>query len=194
MASLRESDPRAANTKLTDDGKYKVYSSSNGEPDIPVNTLHLSCSSDAYRRDDPNYAGFILYAYNGKTDWRLNGINCQTGYIVIRSTREGGDVDRCRSPETPGAVHGAVYKSVFGENPDNKVVGEGFSFMNGEFKGNSNTFNAPLGSNYHDHHKWMSRDGGKCVEKVVELWKSVGEQYEDYLPPCRTWNVHIDFD
>ena len=279
-----------ANTITTFDGTgYKVFSTScSSEPDILVDSIHLSCSSDVYRRDDHRYAGFILYAYDGQMDWTSqNGIHCKTGYIVIRSTRTGGDVDRCNTPETPGQVHGAVYKSVFGQNPD-KVIGEGFSWIDGELKVNSGTFNdtnsdaPPQGPNqegvekwckYNDNpgsnwgdkdgtdggdkdgidggdkdgtdggdkdgtdggakckggtdgkpgpnyqegaakwckhddkkqhvkgykyddddkrppsiRKWMSKEGGKCVQEVVRMWKRAGED-SDRLPSCRNWDV-----
>jgi hypothetical protein len=39
--------------------------------------LH-SCSED--------YVGLVLYAKDGATDWRCNGVHCQAGYIYIRKT------------------------------------------------------------------------------------------------------------
>ena len=48
--------------------------------------------------------------------------------------------------KSPGLVHGAVYRSAFGEEcTERDVNAEGFSVMNGEFKINSGVFNPAQG-------------------------------------------------
>ena len=49
-------------------------------------TMHISCKSDRYQSGH-NYAGVILYQYNGKSDWRTaNETHYKSGYIVIQDT------------------------------------------------------------------------------------------------------------
>ena len=173
-----------ANSERTNDGSFRIVSS-NGDTNITVSTAHLSCSSDVYRGDnDHKYAGFILYAYDGKTDWRLNGIHCKTGYIVIRNTDNGGPVDRYRQGSSGGQIHRAVYKSVFGIDWDNKVVGEGFAWIDGEFAVNSFTSDTSRDNTS----EWMTEEGRKCVKEMLLKWKSAGQEY-CCLPSCRNWSV-----
>ena len=100
-----------------------------GYPEIRVGTVHLSCHSSVYRGPDRNYAGFILYTHDDKSEWTLNGWRCKTGYIVVKDTASP-DVKR-QEGKAEGIVHGAVYKEMFGEDVGN-TVGEAFSVKKGE--------------------------------------------------------------
>ena len=180
-----------ANTAPTDNG-FKIVSWKDSwwgkrmwYTDIYVTTVHLSCSSDVYQGIDHRYAGFILYGYNGETDWKLNGVHCKTGYIVIRDT--DSYAVKQYIGKAAGQVHGAVYMSVFGEDVSDKVVGEGFAWQYGEFKSNSITFNEGT-ERYHDKEKQMSDEGEKCVHEVLQKWALAGLDFHS-LPSTRTWNV-----
>ena len=82
--------------------------------------------------------------------------------------------------EAPGAVHGAVYWSVFGRGADPKrAVGEGFSWQNGSYGWNSGVFNANDDA-YHDGRREISHLARACVEKIMEDWmrnSSIGKTY-----------------
>ena len=145
---------------------------------IDVKTMHISCQSDTYQ-PGRNYAGVIIYQYDGKSEWRTaNNTHCKTGYIVIQDT-DSDDVKKWIGKE-PGAVHGAVYRNAFGESVSEvNVVGEGFALRNGKyelekFEINSSVFNNPQGSMYHDDRRRMHELSEHCVRKVVEYWKTAG--------------------
>ena len=87
--------------------------------------------------------------------------------------------------KSPGQVHGAVYRSAFGEERNPRIViAEGFSVMNGKFKINSGVFN-PAQDGYHDSKKSMNPYTEQCVKKVIDYWK---EAREHFLR-CRNFKV-----
>ena len=152
------------------DEKDKLSITVDGEEEVVVRTMHLSCKSDTTYQSGHNYGGVIIYQYNGKSDWRTaNNTHCQSGYIVIQDT-DSQNVKKWKDKE-PGAVHGAVYRNAFGESVnDAEVVGEGFSYRN-KFEMISRTFNKPENSKYHDKSKDMSKASAHCVRKIVDHWK-----------------------
>ena len=149
--------------------------------DIELKVIHLSCASDAYQKGN-NYAGFILYSHEGKTDWYLNERHCKTGYLVIQNTAKQ-EVQRYVGV-ADGVVHGAVYMNVFGENIGN-TVGEAFSYLDGTFKWRSHSFNTRYPSSYHNQDKEMAEITKKCISKILEEWKAC----EGCLPICRNYKV-----
>ena len=151
---------------------------------IVVETIHISCKSDTFEGKNHNYAGVIIYQYNGKTDWRTaNGTHCKSGYLVIQDT-DSEDVQQWTG-KTDGVVHGPVYRNAFGEVNTSEVIGEGFAIQDGLFKVNSGVFNNPSGSEYHDESKQMSEISIYCIEKVVESWKKAGPRRLE----CRNFPV-----
>ena len=166
-------------TKMPRNESIRILSTS--EADIDVKTMHISCQSDMYQRGH-NYAGVIIYQYDGKSEWRTaNNTRCKSGYIVIQDT-DSENVKKWIGKE-PGAVHGAVYRNAFGESvSEGNVVGEGFAYRNGKcevekFEINSSVFNNPKGSVYHDHRRRMHELSKHCVGKVVEHWKTAGPNW-----------------
>ena len=143
-------------------------------PDSPVVSVHLSSSSDVYK-EGHNYAGFILYSHNGETDWTLNGIHCKSGYMVILDS----DSYRVSSLKgnSPGQIHGAVYKCIFGEDPNGATKGEGFAYYRGDFRWSSGVFNG-LSSLFFGNRK---SDGRDYIYSVLKLWMNSGTE-NDCLP------------
>ena len=87
--------------------------------------------------------------------------------------------------KSPGQVHGAVYRSAFGEECNARIViAEGFSVMNGEFKINSRVFN-PTQDGYHDSEKSMHPETSQCIKKVVDYWKEASKHFLR----CRNFKV-----
>lgn len=145
-------------------------------PSFSVETIHISCKSDAYQGPYYSYAGILIYSCNGLSEWQTaNGTRCKSGYLVIMDTGTKKVMDY--QGTSPGLVHGAVYRSAFGEECTvRKVVAEGFSVMNGEFKINSGVFN-PAQDGYHDNQRSMHPLSAECIKSVVEHWMAAGEQF-----------------
>ena len=143
---------------------------------IDVKTMHISCQSDTYQPGH-NYAGIIIYQYDGKSEWRTaNNTHCKSGYIVIQDT-DSENVKKWIGKE-PGAVHGAVYRNAFGESVKGReVIGEGFAYRNGKCEINSSVFNNPKDSGYHDNRRRMHELSEHCVGKIVEHWKTSGSSW-----------------
>ena len=157
------------------DEKDKLSITVDGEEKVVVRTMHLSCKSDTYQSGH-KYGGVIIYQYNDKSDWRTaNGTHCKSGYVVIQDT-DSENVRKWTGKE-PGAVHGAVYRSAFGESVrEAHVVGEGFSYRN-KFEMVSRSFNKPENSKYHDKSKDLSKASAHCVRKIVDHWKEGGSSW-----------------
>eukprot|EP00747_Dinoflagellata_sp_TGD_P003597 gnl/TRDRNA2_/TRDRNA2_109260_c0_seq1.p1 gnl/TRDRNA2_/TRDRNA2_109260_c0~~gnl/TRDRNA2_/TRDRNA2_109260_c0_seq1.p1 ORF type:complete len:135 (-),score=12.52 gnl/TRDRNA2_/TRDRNA2_109260_c0_seq1:209-613(-) len=100
----------------------------------------------------------ILYQYEGSNDWQLNGIHCISGYVYIKATRNITHIT-----SFAGQVHGKLYKSLFGMEPES-VVGTGFAFQNGQWKWNSYVFNTTL-DGYHD----LERTAGEFEQQMIML-------------------------
>ena len=145
-------------------------------PSFPFETIHISCKSDAYQGTDYCYAGVIIYSCDGKSKWQTaNGTRCKSGYVVIMDTSTK-EVKKYQG-KSPGLVHGAVYRSAFGEEcTERDVNAEGFSVMNGEFKINSGVFN-PAQDGYHDIKKYMHKLSARCIKKVVDKWMEAADDF-----------------
>ena len=153
-------------------------------PSLRLETIHISCKSDAYQGIGYCYAGVIIYSCDLKSEWQTaNGTRCKSGYLVIMDTGTE-KVEQFRG-KSRGQVHGAVYRSAFGEECNARIViAEGFSVMNGEFKINSRVFN-PTQDGYHDSEKSMYPETIQCVKKVVDYWKEAGKHFLR----CRNFKV-----
>ena len=66
-----------------------IFAEDDSRPPISLKTIHISCASHNYQ-DGHNYAGFILYSYDNKTEWCVNSRHCKTGYLVIQDTDSDG--------------------------------------------------------------------------------------------------------
>lgn len=93
-----------------------------------TDTLHVSCRSDKLD-DEHDYAGMVLWAYNGESKWTVNGIKCRTGYIYIRKS---ANIEGLKSEQEK--VHGKLYKSLFKEDYTDQLFATGFSFHKGSWK------------------------------------------------------------
>ena len=145
-------------------------------PSFPVETIHISGKSDAYQGTGYCYAGVIIYSCDRKSKWKTaNGTRCESGYLVIMDTSTEKVTKYQR--QSPGLVHGAVYRSAFGEECTKRDVNaEGFSVMNGKFKINSGVFN-PAQDGYHDNKRSMHQLSAGCLEKVVRKWMEAADNF-----------------
>ena len=96
--SLKDEDYYSFNANLNSDGllggacrletnanSFVVKSKKSEGIDIQFESFRLCCSSDVYFPNS-DYAGIVLYACQGKTDWRLNNRHCKSGYTIILDT------------------------------------------------------------------------------------------------------------
>ena len=160
--------------------QFVVFSKDHSGPCFIVQTIHISCSSDAFRGDKCKYGGIIIYGRDGQAEWRTaNGTHCKSGYLVVMQT----DTDEFKKlqkewEDEPGIVHGIIYRKAFGESCKGiQVIGEGFGILNGKFTIDSCAFNMAHGDRYHDNQCTMSDISKRYVESVVNIWKREGPNF-----------------
>merc|ERR1712013_366370 len=166
--SMAENKDVFGNLKFCLDAPCLTLCSNSGSPDMPVETLHVSCRSDKF---DPkkNFIGFVMYTYKGKTKWEINNVRCRAGYIYfIEAAKLGG---------TRGdTMHARAFFNLFGIDLDkNDVVASGFAFKDGVWKENSSTFNY----NETPYTDQLCRDGVTemdFVKNALLSWTSGGGQ------------------
>ncbi|XP_075256783.1 uncharacterized protein LOC142349238 isoform X2 [Convolutriloba macropyga] len=134
-----------------------------------VEFIHVSCRSSQFRANR-NYLGFILYEYDGKTEWRLNGRKCKSGYLCIV------DEDTVNEVGIAGTAHAKAYYHIFGEVPNrDKLVASGFAYQQRQWKQTSGTFNSIWNSYTVDN----PRTGVTEMDHIVDAinnWKNGGCQ------------------
>lgn len=162
----------AANTSYNDDRSVRMAHDLDSSRDLRITTMHLSCRSDPldYGTD---MVGMALWSYQGKTDWRLNGVHCQTGYVYIKSSR---NISHLTS--SMGQVHGKLYKHLFGQEPDG-VVATGFAIKDGEIRWSSYTFNTTAygqGSGYMNADREASPGEKEMIKRTIH--RRPGETFD----------------
>ncbi len=104
-------------------------------------------------------------AYGKDQQWIINNTPCETGTIILKKT---SDINQINSKY--GKVHGKLYKSIFGVEPDrSKLVGSGFAYYKDQWKFNSLTFNAAT-TPYHTDEKEMNQLEQKWIKKAILNW------------------------
>lgn len=180
----------AAATKVRNDGTL-VIKSSDGGPDLELNTLRFACTSGEYRPSN-SYGGAIIYGVigaGGELEQNINGRNFKTGYVTIVDTSSDAFI---RSRATEGMVHGKVFDATFGiskgefETQGKTIVGEGFAVRDGELKFNSWGFNA--GTTYHTRSKGMSDHNWSLISSVAKGWTTGS------VRPGTTFSVEFGLD
>ena len=132
--------------------------------------IHPSSTKPASINSNDEYTGIILYAYDGKMRWNVNNILCERGTIIIKKTSEINNIK-----SRYGKVHGKLYKSVFGVDPDrSRVVGSGFAYYKNQWKFNSFTFNA-ANTQFHTDEKEMNALEQKWVRRTILNWIEKGQ-------------------
>lgn len=117
----------------------------------------------------PNMIGMVLYLYDNKQDWCLNGIHCKSGFIVIKLFDKVVNVN-----SKIGTLQNKLYKLIFNQELNDKVVGGGFAIHNGALKFNSSILN--LGSKFHDNNRRMSKCEEDCIRYAMSQWQNYGIQ------------------
>ena len=165
-----------------DQTSFVVSSASGSGPSFIVKKIHISSfTSDAYLGSDKKYGGIVIFACDGKQDWRTaNNTHCKSGYVVIMRTDTKEFQNKQKKWRERGQVHGTIYRIAFGEScSDVTVVGEGFGIIDGKFKITSGAFNPAYGDDYHDNTVYMHPDSARYVEALVEIWKRAGHSFPE---------------
>ena len=166
---------------------FVVKSKKNEVIDIQFESFRLCCSSDVYFPNS-DYAGIVLYAYRGKTDWRLNNRHCKSGYTIILDTDKLKKLEKEENwPQTEGIIHGLVYYYIFRCCEIGDAVGEAFSIMKEIVKWNSSTFNA-RSTEYHDGERIISEIGKRVLDEIIQNWKEFGIKLKSLpIESCRNF-------
>ena len=98
-------------------------------------TIHVSCRSDLHDGKQ-RLVGMVLWSYDGKREWTLNGVEVKSGYIYVKRYADIQHID-----SDQGMVHGKLYKSLFGEDPQGDLLATGFAFHDDKWQWFSRTFN-----------------------------------------------------
>ena len=108
-------------------------------------SAHISAYSDPFDERE-NYAGCIIYAYDGQPNWKNNagaakGHRGQCFYLIILNTKN--IPNGMQRSKRDGQVHYATILTVTGVDADeqDKFLCGGFAYQNGQLKFNSVWFN-----------------------------------------------------
>eukprot|EP01084_Bolivina_argentea_P126189 223472_1 len=166
---------------VCDDGRV-FYLPAGG--DIVLRNYHISCRSDHIPKQlsvSTNMIGIVLYKYDGKTDWYLNGVHCKIGYVIVKTVKSLSHISTIA-----GTMHSKLYKKVFNEDLDAKktlkkeIVGAGFAIKNGILKFNSGTFNSNGKDEYHNDRRTMHVFEAIGIHSVLQKWRETN---------IATWSV-----
>ena len=130
----------------------------------------MSCQSDPISNEV--MIGIVIYRYNNKTKWELNGKSCRTGYAFVVN------VDKLANIETErGSNHSKAWKCLFGSDMEDEehweIVGSGFALEDGRYKYNSGTFNEGkyTKDHFHDGNVAMNKLEQTAIRHALDNWK-----------------------
>ena len=149
------------------------------KPDNLLKSYHICSKSDrpkSYDMPCKNYGGLVLYQYDNKTEWTLNGLQCKTGYILLR--------DSSNLPDSSiGQIHGGIYKSFFSQSCDSKLVASGFAYYENKWVFKSRAFN--VDSNAHI----MRESEIVWLKKALKQFCDYGTRTLHIQPPLNIYFV-----
>ena len=125
---------------------------------------------------EKDYGGLVLYQYDGETEWKLNGIDCKIGLILIK--------DSANLPESSvGQIHGGIYKHFFNESVNEKIVASGFAYYNKKWVFKSRAFNLKTNPNEH-----IMRDSEiEWLKKALQNWCDDGVEITNVSPSLNVY-------
>eukprot|EP01084_Bolivina_argentea_P229937 387956_1 len=122
---------------------------------------HMSDKSDKIKSNNEPMIGIVLHKYDNNSRWRMSGIQCRHGYVILKLAKNIQHI----STTTTCTMHSKCYKSVFGLEPDNKLVARGFAFHNGTWKYRCRSLNG------WDNNGTMDKLEQIRIQKVIASWK-----------------------
>lgn len=163
---------------------------------IKVTSYHISCKSIPKNKDNDEMIGIILYKYDDKTKWELNGVRCQSGYIYLvpRSTI---------STQKSVSMFNECFKALFGCKVNNKIniIARVFAYQQSD---NSLIYddkyeitkiekywitklircNGKCQTIYLRVPVWSWMKNGKWVDYPADTIKVIEENYKTYINKC----------
>ena len=154
-----------------------ILNDSEDEPHAELTQYTICKNSDrpkSFISPDKDYGGLVLYQYDGETEWKLNGIDCKIGLILIKDSAN-------LSKSSVGQIHGGLYKTFFNESVNEKIVASGFAYYNNKWVFKSRAFN--LKTNEH-----IMRDSEvEWLKKALENWCAHGIETTKVSPSLNVY-------
>jgi hypothetical protein len=143
------------------------YSQKHEKQSIP--TFHLSCKSapvSEWKLND--VAGMLIYDEYLHPDQKLK---IRPGYVLVQTVE---NLEKIKS--TQGQVHGKLFKSLFGKEPDElKLFGGGFGRKAGkEWAFVSSTLSATSSPDWQDGQREWNKNEQFLLELALQSWESKG--------------------
>lgn len=137
---------------------------------LSTSGFHISEKSDKFYKH-LNYVGACFWGTTyGQNEWKLNGINCQSGFIILKRTSK---IQKISCSE--GRNHSKLFNFLFECSPFDsrpQLVGTGFTIEKGEWKWNSYTFNET--TKWKKHTKDILLLEQYCIKKAIAYWIHTG--------------------
>jgi hypothetical protein len=171
-----EIDPILDATRRAD--PYIILAHVNEERVREVENFHISEYSDV---TDGNVIGLVVYDYQDKRKFALNGREIQEGYIYFRTPESIKN-------EPGNTQHAKLYHSLFGtawNEYSNDMTISGFARQNGEWRRASTTFNSNFGKYYSNNtmpdSRYMSDYEFNAVTNTTKKYMKRGLLAQDVM-------------
>ena len=152
-----------------------------------MKSLRISCRSDKYI-PQTDYIGILLYLYKDdnnsnsnswQSNWKLNYIHCQTGYIIIKKSKSLEaikDEPIESNPDLCKTWHAALYQLIFKQLPNENILASGFAIQKKRKPRNSNrlknnSINSSNGGNKNNGNKNNKNNNNNNGNNVVQKKK-----------------------
>jgi len=158
--------------------KYIVDRVSTNDSQIVMNNFHVASCSDKHTPKD-DFIGIVVYSFDGKLEWTLNGCKYKSGYIVYK---------KIKNLRRNGTLHSQCFASAFGktdveyQNDGHSIIVSEFSYRGSKSRGpkgfifDLNIFNEKDCSYYCEHKnnsRVMSALEHTGVKQAIENWDGV---------------------
>jgi len=110
---------------------YTVDRIPTNDSQMEVNNFHVASCSDKHTPKE-DFVGIVVYSFDGKLEWTLNGSKYKCGYIVYKKTK---------NLRGNGTLHSQCFVSAFGktavdfQNDGHSIIISGFSYEGSKSRG-----------------------------------------------------------
>eukprot|EP00483_Globobulimina_turgida_P008048 UN08064 len=110
--------------------------------------------------------GIVLYLCDGKQLFYLNGMKCQSGYVMLVKANKVKNITTNQD-----TMHSKAFKYFTNIDLQNtNIVGGGFAIRGGMARFNSSTFNSAT-DQFHDKNRAMNIFEKQCIKAAICNWK-----------------------
>jgi cold shock CspA family protein len=182
---------------------YVFHHKNRKKPSIVINEIHIDSSSDVFD-SAKNYIGLIIYLCDGRRNFKLDNVNCQTGDIYIREA-DWIKENVLEENDSDNSYHNGLFYSIFNCWTEERFVcvAGGFAYQDGEWKFNSGTFNGKSLNNnddgYHDEKRELSVFEKQLIQKVCNnlytnhKWLEMSPEARVSIQELQKMNSPADF-